>query len=317
MSGILGYFGPGVGTAPTTLARMGARMRHHTYQQLDSAPAGRAGALGRLGIGLLNAAPQPVASPDGLVVLVLCGEFYHRPDAHEADEDAALRAYLAGGPDALTRFEGMFTCAVWDERGGDLWVVNDRYGLYPHYYAHSAGAFALAPEIKGVLAAPRLPRTLDRVAVAQYVRFQQLLGERTWVEEVQLFPPATLLRYRPADDRLTLRRYWDWDRNAAQPSSLTLDEATEETIRLFQRAIDAMIRPPLRPGVYLSGGLDGRAIVGFARGRTPPPPAPSARRGVATSTTRRRSPAPPGATTTGSRSMMVAGCANMPTSTSP
>ena len=78
------------------------------------------------------------------------------------------------------------------------------------------------------------------VGVAQYVRYQQLLGERTWFEDVHLLPPATILHYRPAEDRLTLSRYWDWDRIASQPDSISLDEAAEESNRLFQRAIDAM-----------------------------------------------------------------------------
>ena len=50
---------------------------------------------------------------------------------------------------------------------------------------------------------------------------------------------------------------------------IDFDEAVEETIRLFQRAVDAMTAPPLRDGVYLSGGLDGRTILGFIDPSTP------------------------------------------------
>lgn len=282
MSGLLGYFTQHPSPdAHCVVSRMGERMRHHDYYQLDTVPAGRSGALGRIGIGLLNRSPQPVYGVGGRVVLTLSGELYHQeprradlastcafdPDADDAEY--ALQLYLTGGVDALAAMEGMFVVAVWDDRSGELWVVNDRYGLYPHYYAHTGGAFALAPEIKGVLAAPGVPRTLDRVAIAQYTRFQQLLGERTWFEDVHVMPPATVLNYRPAEDRLALHRYWDWDQIVPHPDDITLEEAADETIRLFQRAIDAMTRPPLRVGVFLSGGLDGRAILGFARDRTP------------------------------------------------
>lgn len=281
MSGLFGYFTKHAPhDAQQVAARMGERMRHHDYYRIDNAPAGHSGALGRLGIGLLNRDPQPVYGAGDKVLLTLCGEFYHQ-DGRRAelvrsgtlaagadDAELALQLYLAGGADALATLQGMFVAAIWDDRTGDLWVVNDRYGLYPHYFAHTGGTFAFAPEIKGVLAVPGVPRTLDLVAVAQYTRFQQLLEERTWFEDVHLLPPAMILSYRPADDRLALQRYWDWDQIPLQPAEISLQEAAEEAVRLFQRAIDAMVRPPLRFGVFLSGGLDGRAILGFARDRT-------------------------------------------------
>lgn len=282
MSGLLGYFTQRASCDARQVATlMGERMRHHDYYRIDTFPAGCAGALGRIGIGLLNRGPQPVCGAEGRVALALCGELYHQERQRSClessgalaagadDSELALQLYLMGGVNALAAMEGMFVAAVWDDRSNDLWVVNDRFGLYPHYYAHIGGTFAFAPEIKGVLAAPGVPRVLDLVAVAQYTRFQQLLGERTWFEDVHLLPPATILQYRPAEDHLALKRYWDWDQIVPQAPDISLSEAADETIRLFQRAVDARVRPPLRVGVFLSGGLDGRAILGFARDRAP------------------------------------------------
>jgi asparagine synthase (glutamine-hydrolysing) len=148
-------------------------------------------------------------------------------------------------------------------------LVNDRFGLYPLYFSRIGDAFAFAPEIKGVLCAPNVARRLNQTAIAEYTRFQQLLGDKTWFEDVTLLPPASLLRYRPHDGQLTLERYWDWDAIGHQPA-IDFDEAVDECIRLFQRAVDEMARPPRRVGVYLSGGLDGRTILGFLDQQAPP-----------------------------------------------
>lgn len=279
MSGVFGYFGAGAPAVAAARA-MGAAMAHQPRCVVTLGPAGSVGALGRIGIGIFNRRPQPVAAADAGVQLCLCGELYHQgrrraelrglgvlgSDADDAD--LALQTYLREGPTGLARLEGAFTVAVWDERQGALTVVNDRFGLYPHYYAHTPAGLSFAPELKGVLAAPGVPRRLDLTAVAEYARFQQLLGERTWLEDVRLLPPAVVLRYTPADGRLVLAKYWDFDAIAPAPH-VSFDEAVDETVRRFQRAIDAMTQPPERVGVYLSGGLDGRTILGFVGPETP------------------------------------------------
>lgn len=271
MSGVFGYIGrPGSGSALDIVTRMGERMCHAPHQAADSTLVGPSIGLGRISIGIFNRAPQPRRSSDGQVSLWLTGEFYHLPGRTAGQDDAeiALQAYLDGGVEGLTKLNGAFTIAVWDGRSETLLLVNDRFGLYPHYYSHVRGAFAFAPEIKGVLCAPEVPRSLDRVAIAQFVRFQQLLGERTWLEDVHMLPPATVLRYRPGEGRLTLARYWDWGAIGLN-DRISFDDAVDESIRLLQRAIDAMTAPPHRAGVYLSGGLDGRTILGFIRPEIP------------------------------------------------
>ncbi len=284
MSGLFGYMGP-ASPAVEVAGRMGAAVRHAAGQYaahpvVDVAPAGTRGALGRIGIGIFNRAAQPAVGAGGLVQLFLCGEFYHQQSRRSAlvragllapdgdDAELALQVYLQEGAAGLACLEGAFVVAVWDERQALLTIVNDRFGLYPHYYARPPAGFCFAPEIKGVVAAPGVPRTLDLTAVAEHVRFQHLLGDRTWLEDVKLLPPATLLRYSLQDDTLALSTYWDFDAIRPEPR-VTFDEAVEETIRRFQRAIDAMTQPPQRVGVYLSGGLDGRTILGFIDPATP------------------------------------------------
>lgn len=279
MSGLFGCFG--TATAPLEIARrMGMKMCHHERLVFEVASAHPVGAIGRIGLQIFNRAPQPARAVEGTVELYLCGEFYHQERRREMlirsgalastadDVELALQVYLDEGVEGLARLDGAFVAAIWDGRASVLTLVNDRFGLYPHYYGHNGAVFSFAPEIKGVLAAPDIPCELDLVAIAEYTRFQQMLGERTWIKDVRLLPPATILRYSPLSGRMVLKRYWDWD--AIRPiQGLSFGEAVEETVRLFQRAIDAMTRPPHRVGVYLSGGLDGRTILGFISRDTP------------------------------------------------
>jgi asparagine synthase (glutamine-hydrolysing) len=279
LSGLAGYLGR-TDDASRVLAHVAQRMCHQPYHIFDSRILAPNVGIGRLSIGVFNRAAQPAMNGAANVAVWLCGEFYHQAERRaemirqgelcaDADDcELALRVYLRDGVIGLTQLDGAFLIAAWDARIGELVLVNDRFGLYPHYYAHHGQTLTFAPEIKGVLCAPTIPRTVNRVAIAEYVRFQQLLGNKTWFEDVQMLPPASVIHYVPADDTLKLTQYWDWDQIGSLPD-ISFDDAVVETSRLFQRAIDAMIAGTSRVGIYLSGGLDGRAILGFIGGRVP------------------------------------------------
>jgi len=277
VSGLFGYVAKerAPEACASVVAAMGARL-HHTQRARTSFAGFHteqvAGAVGHIGIGIFNAGEQPRHGAEGRVALWMCGEFYHHEavqtglvragvlSANATDEELALHLYLQEGAEAIARLEGAFTVAIWDGREGVLTLVNDRYALYPHFWSRLGGGFSFAPEIKTFYDIPGFRASLDVTAVAQYVRFQQLLGERTWVDGVQMVAPASIMRYTPATDRLQCATYWDWGRIGA-PEEISFPEAAEETTRLFKRAIDAMSKPPHRIGVYLSGGLDGRTIL--------------------------------------------------------
>lgn len=273
MSGVFGYCDDGRAEhqALAIVDRMAGRMRHQAYFVVRTAAVEPAVALGHLGLGIINAIPQPIRSRDGRTWLCLAGEFYHQEDRRRElirtgclvpdGDDAALAmaVYEQEGADGLSRLEGMFLVALWDGHVRELILVNDRFGLYPHYFAQSGGCFAFAPEIKGVLAAPHVARNLDPVALSEYVSLQQLLGDRTWFESVRLLRPATILRFQTSDGRLSAARYWDWDRIETHPSP----DFVEQYQHLLERAVRVRTSPDLSTGIYLTGGLDSRTLVAF------------------------------------------------------
>lgn len=281
MSGVFGYcFCSDPADATPVAEQMAARLRHLPHHRTCIASPARHVSLGRIGIGIFNAGPGPTRSADRHVSLFLCGEFYHQKDRRAflqkergldrdaSDEALALAAYLEDGAAGISALDGMFTVAIWDDRIGELVLVNDRYGLYPHYFWSGARGFAFGPELKAVLCAPALSPSFDRVALAEYMRFQQILGERTWFTDVRLLPKASILSYRPSSGCLRTNRYWDWDRIPLR-SDIAFEDAVEESTRLFQRAVDARISSPHRFGAYLSSGLDSRMVVGFVDRQVP------------------------------------------------
>ncbi|MBN8620629.1 MAG: hypothetical protein J0L63_17075 [Anaerolineae bacterium] len=261
-----------------------AKLSHFEWYVTDQwcAPDAAVG-LGRSGIGIFNKEAQPVVHEDGNLILFMAGEFYRTSELRQAlegrgyvsrdqsDPELALQAFCAYGEEFARHLQGAFVIAVYDVKQQRLTITNDRYGLYPLYYAHEGGRLAFAPEVKGVLCAPYVERKLNAVAVAEYVRFQQLLGVKTFHEGIEQFPYASVGVFDLKNGDWKLRRYWDWDA-IPDRNHVSFEEGSREAGRLLREAIGAMTREEdgLGAGVFLSGGLDSRLILGLIPTRSKP-----------------------------------------------
>jgi asparagine synthase (glutamine-hydrolysing) len=247
-------------------------MSHREWYVADSYFDGASPvAVGRLGIGIFNSSPQPVWNAAHSAALFMAGEFYEFPagfpvEAGQPDEQVALALYEQYGEDFVRHVKGAFSLTIWDARRRRLLLCSDRFGLYPLYYAYHQGRLVFAPEVKGILCDPGFNRELDLTALAQYVRFQQLLGVRTFFEGIQLLPDASILSYDLSSERLQVRTYWGFE-DIPQTPEIHFDEAVEEAGRLFRRAVQRLSNDRYRPGVFLSGGLDSRSILGMIERR--------------------------------------------------
>ena len=258
------------------LSRMGNQMSHRDWYVVETYCDEQAGVgLGRIGIGIFNPERQPVFSEDGNLVVFLRGELFEMADhRHElqargvmfrddSDLELILRLYQDRGERFIHALEGAFVLAIWDRRRQHLIVANDRAGLYPTYYAHYDGRLIFAPEMKGVLSDPDYHAEIDLTALAEYVRFQHLLGDKTFFVDLRLLPSASLLEYDLRADRLAVQSYWDFSEIPQLPLSITFEEAVDEAGRLLKAAIHRLTQGKHRLGVYLSGGLDSRVILGM------------------------------------------------------
>jgi asparagine synthase (glutamine-hydrolysing) len=275
MSGIFGVVTDDHAHIQPFLQSAIARMSHRPWYQTDTwSSAKMPVGLGRIGIGIFNAEPQPVTSDDGRFIIFMSGELLNRdalrrrlgeakPVPHGASDTVlALHAFERDGIAFVKALDGAFFIVIYDTQADRLIFANDRFGLYPHYYAYRDGKLAFAPEVKGVLCAPFVPRNLNITAAAEYFRFQQLLGEKTFHEDVSLFPYGSIAQFDIPARQWSVEHYWNWDQI---PKRLDVDfnTAVEEVGRLLRQAVVKRADDQLRPGVFLSGGLDSRTLLGM------------------------------------------------------
>jgi asparagine synthase (glutamine-hydrolysing) len=277
--GICGFVGNGVAPAE---ASIGAAMRdtlvhrgpdgegERILTRADGEPAGWFGHRRLKIIDLTDAAHQPMASDDGLVVLNYNGEVYNfrelrRELEHDGfrfrssgDTEVVLRAYEAWGEDFVSRLDGMFAIAVWDSRTGRLTLARDRTGKKPLFYVHQGERLTYASEIKAILAAPWVRVEPDFSRLAEFLTYGYVPHPRTLYKDVLQVSPGMVVTY---DGRsLKSRTYWDAQPEPGEEAGRAADPSAT-IAQLLREATRRRMVADVPLGALLSGGIDSSLVV--------------------------------------------------------
>jgi hypothetical protein len=171
-----------------------------------------------------------------------------------------LQLYRRAGIRGFADLDGQFNLVVHDSTEETLLVVNDRLASQPLFYRTSSGALWFGTQVRGVLAlSDRVPH-LDLSSLRQFLVFQTILGEGTFVEGVRTLPPAGVLEVRGG--KVTTTRYWHL--RYCEDTGLSEGHHAERLADSLGRAIRQGVGDARGAAVLLSGGLDSRALVAAA-----------------------------------------------------
>lgn len=284
MCGITGIFNiNGEHVSPVVLRGMTDAIAHRGPDGEGQWIDGNIG-LGHRRLAIIDPSPaghQPMISADHRFVLSYNGEIYNFRELRtelealgyhfrsRTDSEVVLNAWIEWGSECITRFNGMFAFAVWDKREQLLYLVRDRYGIKPLYYARWGQTFLFGSEQKAILSHPAARRELDKEALLEYFTFQNIFTDRTLTQGVKLLPPASVARITLDSSGLPqINRYWDYrfrepDR-AADPR-----EYREELDRLMRQAVSRQLVTDVELGSYLSGGMDSGTLTALAARELP------------------------------------------------
>lgn len=239
-------------------------------------------ALGSRRLSLLDAplGQQPRLSPCGRYWLSFNGEIYnHGPLGRELKADGAqLRGHSdtevllqliarIGLEAALPRLQGMFAFALVDRVERRLWLVRDRVGKKPLYWAlRPDGALIWGSELRALMADPSLPRAPDRSALQQLLLFEYIPGPQTAVAGVRRLDPGSALRLDA--DGLQTRRWWSWPMPEAGEGG-DLGRWAKSLRACLDVAVAQRLEADVPCAVLLSGGLDSSAVAALAARRRP------------------------------------------------
>jgi asparagine synthase (glutamine-hydrolysing) len=274
-----------------TLAQMGRALQHRGPDDSGSWYDNSVG-LGlvhrRLSILDLSAAGrQPMASGSGRYTIVFNGEIYnfeeirrelgpgHNWNGH-SDTEVMLEAVECWGLEAaVRRFVGMFAFALWDGLERRLHLVRDRLGIKPVYYGWVNRDFVFASELKAICRYPGFEATIDRDALALYMRHNYVPSPHCIYEAVYKLEPGSILTLNSAGDDVGIHHFWSAVKAAQDgllsPVSGTDGEVIEQFSQNLARAVSMRMIADVPLGAFLSGGIDSSAVVALmqSQSRTP------------------------------------------------
>ena len=189
-----------------------------------------------------------------------------------SDTEVILEACARWGVKrSVERLIGMFAFALWDRRNRTLVLVRDRLGIKPLYWSNNSGTLIFGSELKALTQHPKCPTTLNRNAIASYLRKCYINGPESIYKGVEKLQPGHLLTITHGGVP-TIQQFWSMKEIATQSRSRqfsgTDKEAIEQLENLLADSVSKRMIADVPLGAFLSGGVDSSMVAALMQGHS-------------------------------------------------
>ena len=273
MCGICGQFNY-ERQAPVALREIQKMARSIVHRGPDDEGYFVSGPLGlgfrRLSIIDIEGGHQPMSDAEESVRVVFNGEIYNFPELRcelesfghvfrtRCDTEVIVLGYKQWGDEILSRMNGMFGLAIWDERKRRLVIARDAFGIKPIYYRIENGTVWFGSEIRTILAAEDQSPEPDPAALNLFLRYRFTPSPYTVFKGIRKLAAGTMLVFEQG--RSSLRR---WYRQRPKPFSppKSDEQARDELLEIYKRAVKRHLLSDVPVGLLLSGGVDSALLL--------------------------------------------------------
>ncbi len=273
-----------------SVTAMADRLRHRGPSDSGAfADAEKGIALGFRRLSIIDLSPQghqPMTDPTSRYTICFNGEIYNAqrllkdlqqdwpqmpPLCGHSDTEILLRAIAHYGlAPALQKSIGMFAIALWDKHEQKLHLARDRMGEKPLYYGWQNNTFLFGSELKALRAHPNFNPSIDRDALASFLRYGYVRAPRSIYQGIYKLPPATTLTLSNSygNQLPTPKKYWSPKEIAAHQSIISDADAVATLDHLIRDAVSMQMVADVPLGAFLSGGVDSSTIVALMQAQS-------------------------------------------------
>lgn len=174
----------------------------------------------------------------------------------ESDTEVVLTGYLLHGWDYVKKLNGIFSFAIWNEGQQELYLVRDRLGVKPLFYAFYEDTIVFSSEIKGIFEYPGVTPVLDREGLCEVFGLgpAKTYGKGVFKGVKEVLPGHFL---RVGKGRCAEYCYWQLE---SRPHEDSLEETVEKTHYLVTDAVKKQMLSDVPICTFLSGGVDSSLV---------------------------------------------------------
>lgn len=221
-------------------------------------------------IDLSESGRQPMSSEDGKIHIVLNGEIYNYKELRDelqalgcvfktqTDTEVLINGYKIWNDKLPQYISGMFAFAILDEIQNRLFLVRDRFGIKPLYYALSSTSFAFASEIKAILSTTLYKKEIKPESLSYFLANRYIPSPNTIWKNIFKLPAATYLSVCLDDLSITQHSYY---KPAIHNKITDTEEASSKFNQLLLDSLSKHLIADVRIGAFLSGGYDSSTLV--------------------------------------------------------
>ena len=205
-------------------------------------------------------------------VIVYNGEIYNSPDLRKelklygatfktnCDTETVLWSYIIFGEECPEKLNGIFSFAVYDVSEKKVFLVRDRLGVKPLFYALCGTQFIFGSEIKALLQHPKISCKVDKEGLWQLVFLSPVtLSGSAVFKDIKELKPAQCVVI--SEREIKVREYW---RLKAKPWSGDAKTAANDVGELITDAVRRQTVSDVPLCTFLSGGLDSSVLTALA-----------------------------------------------------
>lgn len=231
----------------------------------------------RLSIVGISHGHQPISSRDGMITIVVNGEFYDYKRLRQelsstytfqtdSDSELLIPLYLKYGYiGMMEHLRGEFAFLLYDERNRLLVAGRDRFGIKPLCWWDDGKRLMIASKAKAIHACG-VKAEWDEDSLMQALSIQYQPTDRTFFKGIKQLEPGHLLVWQAGCEKKDIT-YWDMNYPVGSDEPTLTAAQEEQYISGFHELLTEAIRLRLQGEVpaccHLSGGLDSSTVAGI------------------------------------------------------
>lgn len=225
-------------------------------------------------IDLSPAGHQPMCTADKRFWIIYNGEIYNHTEIKlelekfgyrfrsTSDTEVLLYAYQHWGADFLSRLNGMFALAIWDDKNKALFCARDRVGIKPFYYTVQGNNFIFASDINTIIKSGLYKPDYDLEGLYHAMSFGVAPRPMTAFKGIKALEQAHWMSI-DANGTVKMDRYWEIP-TGQQDKNLGEKEAIEILKLTLTESIKKRLIADVPVGTFMSGGIDSTTISAIA-----------------------------------------------------